>query len=589
MERNHQSGANNSSQEDKGGSGRRYFIVKYGPGVTIILVLIVAVVALWLRRPVPAVQCENGPALALISERGLNKSRFFVDDQVIVTGPTSGVDTVLAGPNLAKLVLVRECKLHYLRKLSGLRDSRRRYFPFPGDVLDELTTRLYYIPDGRSVGKVVEAINQASRLHAVPVSADYNLLVGHSVCGSPHSSEGSPYGGAPKLLPVGEEAAVKLFWEQWAFRQTSVGPSLKDTLAGATIMHQGEGVVVGVFDTSPFADAKDDWKTVKWVNPTMDVEPLALRVSYPEVVNPITITPSNTPAGTDPDTLDDVRDHGLFVAGLVHAVAPASELRLIRVLNEHGCGDLFMLNEALERFTGQMKKERGTLEGVVINLSLGVHDPEEGVILDKCRPLDPEREDREDDIVSLCTALSGAYNEGAVIVAAAGNRPYNEAEAGTDPDNEDEPQSAQIPAAYEFVIGVKASNVSGGSACFSYDGDVFAPGGEGDAANDCAPNVDGCSGDCKSAVIGPVLSPPRNDAYWPTHYAYWSGTSFSTPLVSGVAALVRQAGLAQADAGGVHANTWQDPDLVAKVIYCGAIPPPDGVINVPNTLIDCLP
>jgi hypothetical protein len=572
MERNHNSGAKDRSQGGKNGGTIRYLLKEYGSAGFILLVLVSAVVVLW---PVPGVDCTNGPALDLISEGGPNKSPFFVDAQVIVTGPSSEFDSVNALGNLA---LIRQCDLHYLRELGGLRGPGRRYFPFSEEALDHLITmRLYHITDGQPVEEVVEAINGMEQSQ---VSADPNLLVGHSVCGNPHSSEGSPFGGTPKPLPVGEEEAVKLFWEQWAFRHTRVGPFLKDELAGATIKHQGEGVIVSVFDTSPFADTEDDWKTVKWVNPTMDVEPLALKVSYPEVESTITIT--------GPNMHDDVRDHGMFVAGLVHAVAPASEIHLIRVLNEHGCGDLFTLNEALERFTDEVRdesKEEGrTLENVVINLSLGVHDPEEGVILDECNPEDPEN-----DIESLCTALSAAHSEGAVIVAAAGNRPYSEAEAGTQPDNRDESRQAQIPAAYEFVIGVKASNADGISACFSYDGDVFAPGGEGDGDRDCAPNVQGCSDDCPSAVIGPVLSPPENGAYWPTHYAYWSGTSFSTPLVSGLAAVVLQTGLARNGEGGVTATALQNPDWVAKAIYSCTVPPPDGVIHAPSTLIDCLP
>lgn len=559
MERNHNSGAKDRSQGGKNGNGKGYLIVEYGPLTTIILVLVVAVAVLWSCKPVPGVKCTNGPALDRISVRGPNKSRVFVDQQVIVTGPTSEFDPARTDPSLARLLdnlgLIRECIF---------------------DDLDGMTMRLYDIPDRLTVPDVVREINRAGRSHNV--SADPNLLLGHSVCGSPHSSEGSPFGGAPKLLPVGEEEAVKLFWEQWAFQHVGAGLFFKDELAGATIKHQGEGVIVGVFDTSPFTDTWDSvaygedeeivkWETVKWVNPTMDVEPLTLKVSYPEVVNTVTITA--------PNMHDDVRDHGLFVAGLVHAVAPASELHLIRVLNEHGCGDLFTLNEAVRRFTDEMKREGRTLEGVVINLSLGIRDPEAG--------------GSDNEIESLHKVLNTAAEEGAVIVAAAGNRPYNKAKVGTDPDNKAEPRQAQIPAAYEFVIGVKASNADGISACFSYDGDVFAPGGEGDHDRDCAPNVDGCPGDCKSVVIGPVLSPPENGDYWPTHYACWSGTSFSTPLVSGLAAVVLQTGLARNGEGGVPATALQNPDWVATAIYSCTVPPPDGVIHAPSTLIDCLP
>jgi hypothetical protein len=600
MEGNHNSGAKDRSQGDKIGKRIRYLLRKYGPAASIILALVTSVAVLWLRRPVPGVVCETNTDeddLQRIreGERGVNESRFFVDNQVIVTGLASEVDELLdpARTNL-DLIPIRQCNLPYLRELSDRTDADLRYFPFPEDVLGDLMTmRLYHIADGQSEKEVVEKINQEG---GGRVAADYNLLVGSSqgVCGNPHSSEGSPFGGSPKPLPEDHTNAAMLFWGQWAFQHVGVGRFLPDELTETTIMHQGEGVIVGVFDTSPFDDEEDGWETVEWVNPAMYTETLTMRVSYPEVVNTIEFTSSNGSAEPDSEVHDDVRDHGLFVAGLVHAVAPASEIRLVRVLNEDGCGDLYLLSEALARFTAEVRakarREDRPLEGVVINLSLGVHDPEEGVILDACSPEVPENlKGPENAIESLCTALSTAYSEGAVIVAAAGNHPYSKTKAGDDSDNEGDRQPAQIPAAYDFVIGVKASNAEGRAACFSNEGDLFAPGGEGDSDKDCAPNVRGCSGDCDFAVIGPVLSPPQGAAYWPTRYAYWSGTSFSAPLVSGLAALVRQTGLVQGGEGGQQTSPWQDPYLVAKTIDCGVVPQPDGVINVQRTLIKCLP
>jgi subtilisin family serine protease len=81
---------------------------------------------------------------------------------------------------------------------------------------------------------------------------------------------------------------------------------------------------------------------------------------------------------------------------------------------------------------------------------------------------------------------------------------------------------------------VGASNASGGPSCFSNQGDVYAPGGDGIVANSCA------LPDCQSPtpdnfVVGPVYGYPDSSGY-----AYWLGTSFAAPWVSGLAALLQQ-------------------------------------------------
>ncbi len=604
MTKYHDTRANNDSQRDKNQRGRWHgLIATRWRWAIIILVLLFFLYWLWtLFRPKSAIECVTVNE-ALAGAEIPDKPPFLVRNQVIVTGPKAQVKTVLASLSLEP---IRICTLNYLSQ------SLDREGP--------KTMSLYHIPDGRSVEDVVKEINdQAESKGYDDVSADPNLLIGNSasVCGNPeHEGGGSPFGG-PTLLPVGEEEAVKLFWDQWAFDAIDVGWSLKDELDGAAIMHQGEGVIVGVFDTSPFLDPwdgvangqevpaaqrfGDPWsgaelltietqETVKWVNPTMDVEPLTLKVLYPMIVNTLTVTATNTATA---GMIYDVRDHGLFVAGLVHATAPASEIRLIKVLNEIGCGDLYTLNTALGYFISQVVEEAENdhkpLKGVVINLSLGVHAPDEYTTLGGCAG-EVSGDENLERIESLCDVLSDAQDKGIVIVAAAGNDSGEENELP-------QPQPQQIPAAYDFVIGVKASNRYGNLACFSNEGDVTAPGGDGSRANNCAHKITGCSDDCsesescpddcKEDIISLVLFPPNGNAYWPTHYGYWRGTSFSVPLVSGLAALALQAGAAPTGEGDVPRDV--DTPSVADVIECSAASTSGGVINVPNALTDCLP
>jgi subtilisin family serine protease len=228
----------------------------------------------------------------------------------------------------------------------------------------------------------------------------------------------------------------------------------------------------------------------------------------------------------------DARDHGFYAAGLVHAVAPDSEIRLIRVLDDAGQGDLQTLNRALIDFITEVvvRKEGAEdrvqqagqgepLAGAVINLSLGVHPPPDA--------FGEEHPEEIAEIASLGTILSVAKCLNLVTVAAAGN----------DSALSDEPLPAQIPAAWSTAIGVAASNKDGQISCFSNEGQIMAPGGDGGPRpSDCRPMLHTCEdGDCPYGLISLSLLSP-------TGYIYWHGTSFSAPLVSGWAAVLVQRG-----------------------------------------------
>jgi serine protease len=128
-------------------------------------------------------------------------------------------------------------------------------------------------------------------------------------------------------------------------------------------------------------------------------------------------------------------------------------------------------------------------------------------------------EDDELPVVSLETILTSAAARGVTVVAAAGN--------------ESTPEVAlppEAPAAYPSVIGVAASNKAGQRACFSNRGDLAAPGGDSDSEGGvCAESLEDIG---EYGLIGPVLNTSK------TGYAYWVGTSFAAPLVSGLAARI---------------------------------------------------
>lgn len=520
----------------------------------------------------------------LVGADGSPTTRFLLQGQIIVTGPAAAVDQVVGESRDQGIELdaIKSCELSY----RGARDLDAESFPFPPEALDGLTMRLYRIGDEKPVEEVIEAINEAgSERH---VFADPNYLTGlfgQSACSDPHSPgasphspgaspfevEGSPH--SPGASPSGSssQAAPELFWKQWAFEHIGAGLSLADALQATSVNPTGDGVRVGVFDTSPFTrpvtGGSSALVTIGWADP-----PFEMQVSHPAMP---TLLPSGSTAATN------INDHGLFVAGLVHAIAPESDIQLVRVINEYGCGDLYTLNEALLRFIEEVGRDRKTLDGAVINLSLGILKPRTADAIGATERQNELQVDEremvaardaleileEDPIESLRAALLLARAEGIVVVAAAGNDSYPEIK----------PLPPQIPAQYPFVLGVAASNARRERACFSNWGDVSAPGGDGGPNEKlglaCASKVGECSGDCDEAVISLALSSP-------TDYAYWSGTSFSAPMVSGLAALVLE--------NGVSGAAWMEPDEVFTAIRCGA-PTPDGVINVPATLFRCMP
>lgn len=463
-------------------------------------------------------------------------AEFYIQDQIILSGPAADIDALVA-------------------TLPQLTEQERLSFAALGPVVsacpglpsgaEDLVIDRYRIAGAQpDVAATIEAINNAtgpdSRIVAEP-----NWVVGSpwDVAGSPWDVAGSPWDVAGSTsTDQAQSADPALYTSQWALRHIN--------LLNSEDRPRGEGIIVGVFDTSPYGTASAPFspptvQTVDWVTAPA---PMTITESRPE--------PLAVPAPSDPPGID-VANHGLFVAGMVHLVAPASDIRLIRVLENDNRGDLATLNMQLFNFMVETNEQQAPR---VINLSLGVRVPPDAAGF----PLPRE-------VQSLRNMMAVARCLNIVVVAAAGNNSANLAQ----------PERAELPADFVSVIGVAASNQANRRACFSNQGDIAAPGGDGRNSEDengrCQPRLDECDGDCPFGVVGPVLQTDAN-----TGYIYWTGSSFATPLVSGLAALVWEAGgrgLTSAD--------------VQAIIACGASHTGDpylgdGVINVQRTLEQCL-
>lgn len=480
-------------------------------------------------------------------------AEFYVQDQVIVTGPRAAVDEVM--DRLQERVE---------------RISRVAFTDFEPQVQScaglppETVTDVYRItgaaPDVAAIIRTIRETPGGNTIHAGP-----NWLAGSpwEVGGSPWEVGGSPWevGGSPwEVGGSGGDGEPRLALEdlylaQWALERIDLP---------ARLNVDGNGVRVGVFDTSPLGTGETNalqLETITWVD-----QPQPLELWW---INPAPV--ATLPPSASPHSQPANRSHGLFVASLVHRLAPGSRIELIRVLGDDNRGDLGTLNQALHDFLVSIGQEKYL--GTILNLSLGVRIPPAAAGFGL--PV---------DVQSLDYMMRVANCLDVVVVAAAGNDSANLAT----------PAGSQMPASLKSVIGVAASNAFGARGCFSNQGDIAAPGGDGRgvgaqgeavpiarAGGDtaCQPRLQLCQPNttCAAGVAASVHLTPQG-----TGFAHWTGSSFAAPQVTGLAALVMQAGR----------GSFQPADVQTILSQC-ATPVNDpalgaGIIDVRRTLFECV-
>lgn len=178
--------------------------------------------------------------------------------------------------------------------------------------------------------------------------------------------------------------------------------------------YQGDGIVVAVLDTGIYAPHEQFNGRLRL--PSLDV-----------------IDDDNDPSEEGGGL---AWGHGTHVAGVIAAMAPGATILPVRVLDEHGRGNTFLLAYAIEWAMQQ--------PGVkVINLSLGT----------------------EYDSRILRDVIKRATEQGIVVVAAAGNNSSSQ---------------IQYPAGYDGVVAVTAVDSNSLKADFANYGrdwvDIAAPG-----------------------------------------------------------------------------------------------------------------
>lgn len=309
-------------------------------------------------------------------------------------------------------------------------------------------------------------------------------------------------------------------------------------------------------------------------------------------------------------------DHGIFAAGIIHSIVPKATIHLIEVLNPLGVGDLITLAEGFHKVFYEIYRKSGPERKLVVNCSLMlelpiVHDHRYADDMkeparDKEPPDDVEDVDFEQEVLDLvvaadqdvvleinelCKLLFGA---GRQVVAAAGNdwgngkarRRRRGQPIGKRPDA----PIARYPAGFASVVGVGALPRDSSIGPDKHKASSYSNLGdkpEGDAIM----TLGGEEGE-KKGVLGLYLSdkfPKRerinshDDKNTITmygrrfnadetkteanHWAWWSGTSFATPILTGTIAAVLSSPLAPANTQAAIRELYN-----AGAISDGAVP-----------------
>jgi len=228
-------------------------------------------------------------------------------------------------------------------------------------------------------------------------------------------------------------------------------------------------------------------------------------------------------------------DHGLFAAGIVNTIAPSAKLKLVEVLNPYGAGTLETVLRGLAQVANQQPSDRP----LVINLSLVINmPPADEATLNWLAREDPiwQNFDVQNirDMGQLLQAIVDALQTKNVLVVAA---------AGNDGVQQIRPP-ARYPAALNHVIGVGALNPDFSPTIYSNFSDE--PFKIGVATFGGAQTTSG-DADANKGILGIFTSTFPNGEPNTNGWARWAGTSFATPIVSGVlAALIAQGHAPQA-------------------------------------------
>ncbi len=254
-----------------------------------------------------------------------------------------------------------------------------------------------------------------------------------------------------------------------------------------------------------------------------------------------------------------MRDHGLFIAGMIHSIAPSARIHLVQVLNDYGVGTLDTIANGVAFTLNRIPWKTSPL---IINCSLTIQMPLREKVIEKdgeqyifnAHPSEFLNWHKLMENVAgknlfadamentVRDMFEGLFNDSTLIVAAAGN----DNKAGIPI-----PQP-RMPASFAEVIGVGALNQDQSLADYSNiadapeDDGIQTFGGDSVLVNPGAVN-EFISADSLHGILG-IYTEDGEGNRTPTGWGRWAGTSFATPIIAGVLALLRADGKTKAEA-----------------------------------------
>lgn len=295
-------------------------------------------------------------------------------------------------------------------------------------------------------------------------------------------------------------------------KEKSVAQAVKDYKKDPNVVTATLNTVVRAFETTPDDPYfNQQWGLAKIAAPrgwdrttgssSAEIAVLDTGINYnhEDFAEKVDLAKAKNYVSDNNDPLDDY-GHGTAVSGVIAAATDNGKgiagvewkavILPIKVLNNEGEGSITNINQGLAYLTA-LKSQGTSIEA--INMSLGQDSPDS----------------------NLEARCSEAYNQGIVLVAAAGNHDWD---------------TKSYPAAYESVIAVAATDQNDQRSVWKPS---LPPHSENRGSNY------GAWVDVSAPGTG-ILSTDKSGSYSGGSLANgWNGTSLASPFVAGLAALVK--------------------------------------------------